>query len=63
MADLKIAYAPGKRPPQGATADKWLHTIPDWRKEFPRCDNPPREDAAIYFFTQQSKRTEQVEGA
>lgn len=49
MADLTIAYAPGKRPPQGKAVSEWWHTLPDWRKEFPRCDNPPCEDVAIYF--------------
>lgn len=49
MADLKILYAPGKRPPLSKTVDQWLHQIPDWRDEYPRCENPPREDTAIYF--------------
>ena len=58
MADLKIVYAPGKRPPQGATADKWLHTIPDWRKELPRCDNPPCEDVAVFFESKPKREAE-----
>lgn len=48
MADV-IQYAPGKRPPHSKTVDQWLHQIPDWRDEYPRCENPPREDVAIYF--------------
>lgn len=48
MADV-IQYAPGKRPPQGKAVSEWWQALPDWRTEYPRCENPPREDVAIYF--------------
>lgn len=54
MADLKILYAPGKRPDSETCELAWFAELPDWRCEYPRCENPrcenpPREDTAIHF--------------